>query len=619
VAKFCPHCGASIANNDAHLCNTCGSALVAEPVGSATPPSSAKPGLHEQTAYESFASADRAREEDEEKQRPREIQAKPVHPISAEQQQIVAAWPAPLTEADSVNESSSDEESQEDLPTPIFPSPDARRGRRVRTKDQADEEHNPVAPASPSVDDESGAESVEDRPTLLMQGVSVSDAQSAASSSAVTDDESGVESVEDRPTLLMQGVSVSDAQSAASSSAATDDESGVEAAGAIEDRSTLLMKGAVVSEARQSASLSQSTADEDEPIEERPTLVMKSEKLAASAVAEESTQPLAHVQDVGAASTLEGLAVEQFDTMLLPQSQISSPPVGDKASEPAIHDDSQHRPSPIDEVASSSSQPGFNPSSAPGVAGGPENPPSGPGIVSGVAVTSAFVPPHRPGSNPSSAPGVAGGPAFSPPSQRGANPLSRAGIASGLVTLVGSARSKFGRTASPRLLLVGALLVVFVIVGSVLVVSFSQRSTNDPWTSYSESSLNFSTRYPTDWKVKAETGKAHVQFADYNQTAQFSVTVSNTNPTDAKQFAHQQAEKAGVSDVKDASQLSFGGVTWQRVEGDLVSEGVTYHVQFLATVRDKRAYLIVQQATKDTYSANESVFFKEMRNSWGFI
>jgi hypothetical protein len=169
-------------------------------------------------------------------------------------------------------------------------------------------------------------------------------------------------------------------------------------------------------------------------------------------------------------------------------------------------------------------------------------------------------------------------------------------------------------------LIVSVVIVVVAIMGSLVIFSLFQHGADDPWKSYSDANLHFSIRYPIDWQVKTDKAKAQVQFYDANQTAQFAVMVADSGgSTDAKQFAHKQAEKAGISDIQDLQPLSFANVTWQGVQGNLTVEGVTYHVQYLVAFQGNRVYLLTQQATKATYDEYVHSFFEPMRHYWQFL
>ncbi len=178
-----------------------------------------------------------------------------------------------------------------------------------------------------------------------------------------------------------------------------------------------------------------------------------------------------------------------------------------------------------------------------------------------------------------------------------------------------------GRPRRPLVLLaivVPLLVIASLILWIALAQPFSVSPVTQPWQSYSDPSLGMSFVYPNDWSRQVDRNKSIVQLNDSSHTAQVTVAVANANSGSLSQFAQQQAKQFGLTTTKAAPTLSFGGATWQQLQGNTQISGANYSGRVLATTHGSHHYVIVQLAPLDTYSDEEKVIFTPMHASWKF-
>ncbi|MHB8598639.1 MAG: zinc-ribbon domain-containing protein [Ktedonobacteraceae bacterium] len=174
----------------------------------------------------------------------------------------------------------------------------------------------------------------------------------------------------------------------------------------------------------------------------------------------------------------------------------------------------------------------------------------------------------------------------------------------------------------PLVLVVG--LLVIVLLGGIGVwvgVShpFSVPDVVQPQLSFTNSQLAFSVQYPTGWNERVDTRTASAYFADSSNTAQFTVAVTPANGKDAGQYVQQLANQLKMTNIKAQSPLSFGGASWQQVQGNALFSGANYRETILVTVHNNQLYTITQAAPQSTYAQEEQIVFSTMRASFNFV
>ncbi len=174
----------------------------------------------------------------------------------------------------------------------------------------------------------------------------------------------------------------------------------------------------------------------------------------------------------------------------------------------------------------------------------------------------------------------------------------------------------------PLVLVIGLLVIVLLGgIGVWVSVShpFSVPAVVQPQLSFSNSQLAFAVQYPTGWNERVDTRTASAYFADSSNTAQFTVAVAPANGKDASQYVQQLANQLKMTNIKTQTPLSFGGASWQQVQGNALFSGANYSETMLVTVHNSQLYIITQAAPQSTYAQEEQIVFSTMRASFQFI
>ena len=178
------------------------------------------------------------------------------------------------------------------------------------------------------------------------------------------------------------------------------------------------------------------------------------------------------------------------------------------------------------------------------------------------------------------------------------------------------------RSRKPFVLIAG-LLVILLLAGIGVWVGvtqpFSIPAVVQPQQNFINNQLAFSLQYPSGWNTHVDTGKAVVFFADTSNTAQFTIAVSPVNGKDAGQYVQQLAVQLKMTSIKSGISLSFGGASWQQVQGNMLFSGANYSETILATVHNNQLYTITQAAPQSTYTQEEQIVFSSMRASFKFV
>lgn len=185
---------------------------------------------------------------------------------------------------------------------------------------------------------------------------------------------------------------------------------------------------------------------------------------------------------------------------------------------------------------------------------------------------------------------------------------------------VSTVQRKRGR--KPLVLVIGLLAILILGGIAVWVGAFHPFAVPDivqPQRNFSSSQFAFSLQYPTGWNTQVNTSASSVYFADSSNTAQFTVTVAAASGKDAGQYVRQLATQLKLTNIKSASTLSFGGASWQQIQGNALFGGANYSETILATIHNNQLYTITQAAPVSTYTQEEQVVFSTMRSSFKFI
>ena len=174
----------------------------------------------------------------------------------------------------------------------------------------------------------------------------------------------------------------------------------------------------------------------------------------------------------------------------------------------------------------------------------------------------------------------------------------------------------------PTVLIVGLLAILLIGATGIWIVvaqPFNVPAISQPQQSFTNSGLAFALQYPTGWVTQGNNAKTTVVFADSSNTAQFTVSVIAANGKDAGQSAQQMATQAKMTNIKTGATLSFGGATWQQVQGNRAISGANYRETIVATVHNNQLYTIIQDAPSSTYVQEEQLVFSAMRSSFKFL
>ncbi len=192
-----------------------------------------------------------------------------------------------------------------------------------------------------------------------------------------------------------------------------------------------------------------------------------------------------------------------------------------------------------------------------------------------------------------------------PPSSPGSPPLPPAG----------------GRRA--LWLIVVSLLCILVLggVGAWIVRArpFSVPAITQPQQSFQDKQLGLALLYPGGWTVQVDRGKSTVHFFDSSHTAAVDIMVAPAGNSDLTHYLQQQARQHGMIGAKPGAPLSFAGVSWQRIQGNVLLRGANYVETMFATVHNDHFVVLTQLAHQSIYAAEEQMSFSPLRASLRFV
>lgn len=164
-----------------------------------------------------------------------------------------------------------------------------------------------------------------------------------------------------------------------------------------------------------------------------------------------------------------------------------------------------------------------------------------------------------------------------------------------------------------------ALLGVLVLGGGawiLLAQPFSISPVTQPLQDFNDANLGVALAYPNSWAVQHTSNG--VLFSDSSHTAQVKLMVAD-DTSDAARYVQQQATKSGMTAIKPLGVLSFAGLSWQQIQGNVQQDGANYTTTMLAAVHNNHIYVLTQMAPQNVYADEESVVFSAIRNSFKFL
>lgn len=183
-----------------------------------------------------------------------------------------------------------------------------------------------------------------------------------------------------------------------------------------------------------------------------------------------------------------------------------------------------------------------------------------------------------------------------------------------------STSSAFRPRKSPVPFIILLTLLGILVLGGgawvLLAQPFNVPPVTQPLQDFSDTGLGVSLSYPTSWTVQHTP--TSVLLADSSHTAQVKVQMAE-NTSDAATYVQQQAKKIGMAAVKPLGVISFAGLSWQQVQGNVQQDGANYTTTMLATTHGNRMYVLTQMAPQNVYADEESVVFSAIRNSVKFL
>ncbi len=180
------------------------------------------------------------------------------------------------------------------------------------------------------------------------------------------------------------------------------------------------------------------------------------------------------------------------------------------------------------------------------------------------------------------------------------------------------------RKSRKPLVIVLISLFILVIGGSVgtwiiLKQPFSVPIVTQPQQSFTNTQLGLSLLYPNGWKSQVDQGKATVHFYDSSNTAQVNIMVAASSGGDLGQYLQQVANQLGMTGVKSGAPISFGGASWQQVQGTVLQRGASYSGTLFVTTHNKSKVTLIFLAPQTTYAQEDQFVFSSMRSSFQFL
>ncbi len=178
---------------------------------------------------------------------------------------------------------------------------------------------------------------------------------------------------------------------------------------------------------------------------------------------------------------------------------------------------------------------------------------------------------------------------------------------------------------SSKPLAIALVLLLLLAVGGIaawIIESqpFTVPAVTQPQKTYSTTQLGFSLSYPNGWSSITNNGKRSVKFSDSSQTDQVTIRVQPGAGNNLSSALQQEAAQLKMTNQKKGmSPISFGGTTWQKIQGNIFVQGATYTGVVLVASHHNSLYTIVQMAPQTTFAQEDQLVFANMRSTFTFL
>ena len=87
---------------------------------------------------------------------------------------------------------------------------------------------------------------------------------------------------------------------------------------------------------------------------------------------------------------------------------------------------------------------------------------------------------------------------------------------------------------------------------------------------------------------------------------------------DTGTYLQQKANQLGLTGTKNSS-TSFGGTSWQQIQGNVLLKGASYTETLVTTTHKNSMYTIMLLAPQTTYEQEDQIVFSKMFASFQFL
>ena len=170
----------------------------------------------------------------------------------------------------------------------------------------------------------------------------------------------------------------------------------------------------------------------------------------------------------------------------------------------------------------------------------------------------------------------------------------------------------------PFIILLACLCILILGGGAWIVLAnpFAVPAVTQPLQSFKDTQLGVSLTYPSGWTAQKNATGVVLADSSHTATVKLYATVTGTDPA---AYLQQQATKSGMTAIKTLGTASFGGATWQQLQGNIQQDGVNYTACMFATAHGNQVYMLMQMAPQNVYADEENVVFSAIRDSVAFL
>ncbi|GAC1462430.1 MAG: hypothetical protein NVS2B12_04230 [Ktedonobacteraceae bacterium] len=169
---------------------------------------------------------------------------------------------------------------------------------------------------------------------------------------------------------------------------------------------------------------------------------------------------------------------------------------------------------------------------------------------------------------------------------------------------------------------VAVLLLLLLALGSWIVAAqpFRVPPATEVQQSFTDSKLGVSLRYPNEWKqAQVDYNKKSITLQDASDTAQMSIRIADPTTETLESYLQKQATQLGITNPKPVATVSFGGTSWQELQGDMQVKGAEYTCALFSATYKNHLYTITQLAPRSIYADEEKLIFSPTRQSLHFV